>query len=128
MIYNIKLIDFNEFFTKTISTDILNTIHAYNLLVNKKLNLRNKETKQVISHFIAYHVAKLINNYDVNKNIILLQPNIIDDTSEIIEYTDSESIKKLIKSVMLVLKKTYTNKIFITRKNIDFENPDIIDK
>jgi len=126
MIYNIKLIDFNDFFNKSISIDILNTIHAYNLFVNKKLNLKNKETKQVISHFIAYHVAKMLNNFDINKNIIVIQPNIINDVSEIIEYSDSDSIKRLIKSVLSELKKIYPNKIFVSRKVVDFENPDTI--
>lgn len=126
MIFNIKLIDFNDFFSKTISIDILNTIHAYNLFVNKKLNLKNKETKQVISHFIAYHVAKMLNNFDVNKNIIVTQPNIINDNCEINEYADPDSVKKLIKSVLMELKKIYPNKIFISRKIVDFENPDTI--
>ena len=125
MTHNTIITDFDVFFNTTISINILDTLHSYDLFKDTKLNLRNQETKQIISHFIIYHVMKMVDIDQVYRKILIVQPNVLSDNSEILKYVETvEPIKNLIIKTLKGLKQNYPNNILILKDYKDLTNPD----
>lgn len=127
MVQNIKLIDFNTFFNATISISILDTLHGYKLFKNNTLSLRDKDTKRFIIHLVGYHCLKILKTHDINKDVLIVQPEIISDNSELLSYfSDIKKTKKLILQTLKILNKQYPNRIVFLKQSKDLSNPDTI--
>ena len=127
MVQNIKLIDFNDFFNAKISISILDSLHGYKLFKDNTLNLRDKDTKNLIFNLVLYHGLKIVKTHDINKQVLVVQPEIILDSSELLSYfINIKPTKKLILQAVKTLNKQYPDKVIILRENKDLLNPDIL--
>jgi len=127
MVQNIKLIDFNDFFNAKISISILDSLHGYKLFKDNTLNLRDKDTKNLIFNLVLYHGLKIVKTHDINKQVLVVQPEIILDSSELLSYfINIKPTKKLILQAVKTLNKQYPDKVIILRENKDLLNPDTL--
>jgi hypothetical protein len=114
MIYNILPIEFHTLFNNTIKHDIIDGLLAYKLFKDNMLNLRNKETKRLISYFITYHLVKKIKESKEDKTVIVIQPFIINECQDLCDSTIHPSLCIHIKTILKILSKSYpTNIVFL---------------
>lgn len=133
MTRNIKPIDFETFFTETIQKDILDALFDYKLinttaLFQEGINLHNPETKRFIYYLILYHIIKKIDeSKSFEKNIIIVQVDIIHSNQEICEYCSAKDLNKIILKFLKILSKKYPDRVIILKKYMDLTSPDTIE-
>ena len=126
MIYNVKLLDFNEFFNNTIQKEILDTFFIYKLFdKDDQINLRNSQVKNIINYFIILFTSKFINVINNEKTVIVIQPNIVDGTN-ISNYCEINSLRNIIKKTLKILQNKYPHNIVLLKKSMDVLNLDTI--
>ena len=109
MIYNIKLLDFNVFFKENIEKEIIDSLYIFKLFnENYQLNLRNPQVKNIIDYFIAFYVCKEIKLHKDEKLVVMVQPDILNDT-KIEAYCNFKSLQNLLKKILKILKQKYIN-------------------
>lgn len=128
MTRNINLLDFNTFFIEHIQKNILDSLLIYKLLDKNVINLRNSDTKRLITYFIAYHISKVISmeNSGLYKPVCVIQPEILNETLEICTYCNIEQLKNIILPILKGLKKSNPNNVIILKKKMDINSPDTI--
>ena len=125
MLYNIKITEFNNLFNNEIFINIVDTLSVYNLLEDNKIQLRKKESKNFIVHFVMYSVIKLLRDSTANKNIIVVQPSMFHN-QELETYCDINHFKNILHKILKDLKKYYPCNIIFLKTESDVTNPDVM--
>lgn len=123
MIYNIKLIDFNDFFVKNIQKEILDNIFTLHS-DQQTIQLSKPEINQIITNLINFHFDKLFKTISLNKEIIIVQPNIIQNT-EIENYTKQTALFNLLSKILKNIQKKWPNRIFLFKEKVDINSIDL---
>lgn len=131
MIYNITPIEFHTLFETTIEPDIISSLSVYNLLANNIVNLKNQETKRLISYFIVYHIIKKIKESKIDKNVVVVQPFILNNINISNYCTDTNQYtilyQKIIKNILKILQKAYPNNLMILKRIMDIKAKDTME-
>jgi hypothetical protein len=123
MIYNIQLIDFNDFFVKNIQKEILDNILSLQP-DQQKIQLSKPEIKQIITNLINFHIDKLFSKISLNKTIIIVQPYIIQNT-EIENYAKESSLKNLLNKILKNIHIKWPNRIFLFKEKVNINSIDL---
>jgi hypothetical protein len=124
MIYNVKLVDFNDIFQKLIQKDILDNLFNLKLISENKIHLRNKDTKQVITNYINFHISKMLKIVTLNKIVLIVQPHVFKDC-EIENYCDKELLQHLLLKILKSIQKIYSKQIFIFKVPVEINSIDL---
>ena len=127
MISNIKIIDFNILFRDKIQKDIVDSFYIYKMFNNDgKINLSNKETKQIIENFVIYRVSECIHGFQLEKKVVCIQPWMIEESLEIFKYCDGVRLKKLLLKTLKMLSKKHTTRVSLFNLSTDLESQDTL--
>jgi hypothetical protein len=125
MMYNIKLFDFSEIFTTSLQKKILDNLYINKQIINNQINLRNKETKQLIENVLLDCIQTTLTISENNKLIIVVQPTILPKL-EIHEYCDYGKFQNLLLKLLKTVRQIYPKNIFIFTKPVDITSIDTL--
>jgi hypothetical protein len=127
---SIKLIDF---YREKIHNTIMDSIYAYNLFENGKINLRNREAKQLFTNFVIYYLIQhkpadpTIKEVFVAFPDILREDNIFNNPNMCIyEYVDISCLRKCLRGVLKSLSRSHPDLIFLGKRDTFMTNPDLV--
>lgn len=131
MLENIKLLDFDIFYRSTIYNPIMDSIYAYNLFEDNKINFRKKEVKQLFTNFVAYYIIKHKPESPLIKEIFVVQPQILSETVlgtyqhiKIFEYVDMSCLVKCLTPLIRSMHVSMPDRIFWSKREALLTNPD----
>lgn len=130
---SIKLIDFDHFYREKIHNTIMDSIYAYSLFEDGKINLRNREVKQLFTNFVTYYLIRHIPTDLNTKEVFVVFPDILREDNIfnnpnmcICEYLDISALRKCLKPLLKSLSRSHPDLIFLGKRDTFMTNPDLI--
>lgn len=130
---SIKLIDFDQFYREKIHNTIMDSIYAYSLFEEGKINLRNREVKQLFVNFVTYYLIKHQPAEITTKEVFVIFPDILREDNIfnnpnmcICEYVDISALRKCLKPVLKSLSRSHPDLIFWSKRDTFLTNPDLV--
>lgn len=114
-IYGLDLIDFNEIFCNDIQLDIINDLHAFNLL-DKKIN--NKDVNKIILHHTILHMCNNILKMKT-KSVVFFNYTQLNECELMKYYSEKEILKSLLK-IIKKLDKVLPVILHISKLSLDY--------
>jgi hypothetical protein len=82
-LHNIKLIDFSYIIRKCVETPLLNDLESYGLILDGKVNIKNKDVKRLIYHHVIYELCEHVLSIRGKERIMIHYCNIIPPTKQL---------------------------------------------
>ena len=132
--HNIKLIDFDHFYREKIHNTIMDSLFAYGLFEDGKINLHKREVKQLFNNFVTYYLIKHKPIDPTIKEVFVIFPDVLRDDSDtgtyahiqIFEYVDKPALRKCLKTLCRSLGRSHPNLIFLAKRDTLLTNPDLV--
>jgi hypothetical protein len=124
-IHGIKLIDFSSIFTNRIEPVILNELDSYKLITDNSINIRNKDTKRIIYHYVIKGLCDYVLSVKGINKIVIVYSETVLPTKHLHKFTNPIDLQEFINnfiskiSKMLPIRFLYLDDKFKTiRQNI----------
>jgi len=122
---NLTTFEFSKIFEGT-SIRFINSLKSYGLMDDNVINFRKKEVKRLLYHHIIKDVKILLQQFSVEKRVVLVEPSLFPNTLEICNYCDTEKLKKAVTTCLYYLKTPYYDKLVFLDKELSEYNEDIV--
>lgn len=119
--YSIK--DFEELFTSEIYPTVINTLVAYDLISDNRINTRKHETKKFLVHFVILYVIRFLEDKSIDHPLIYVKKDLFTN-SELDLYGSTIVFKKIIKQTLKTLCQKYPEKFLFSKNNFANDYPD----
>ena len=134
LIHNVKLIDFDLFYREQIHNTIMDSIYAYGLFKDGKIDLHKREVKQIFNNFVSYYILKHKPTDPNIKEVFVIFPKILKEDSDvgnyshirISEYVDLACLRKCLKPTIRSMYGLRPDLIFLGKRDASLTNPDLI--
>ena len=116
-VYNLSLINCNEVFAKSVSNNLVNDLHKFNLLEKK---LSNIDCKKLFYHHVIYNLCQaILMDTNKKKHVLFFNDTQLPECSLMKFYSEADIIKHIL-IVMNKMRSMLPIKVYISKYSLSY--------